>query len=186
MFKINLIPEVKKEQVRLRKINLIVTTVATAMGITLTAVTLILLGIFAGYNVKLKSIADNTKKIEEELVVYQDLEKTVVSLEHGLRQIKSLINRENIWTKFFGEVEKATPQDVQIVSLGMAANNGVTMKLVGRDTKSVDRFVKSFSEHKRNEKNVFLNVAVEGYIKSENGIGFDAKLDLNKEALYEK
>lgn len=183
MFKINLVPEVKQEQIKIRKINLTVTTIAIGVGIVILAVTLILLSYIFGRSAQLSIINKDTEKIEGELVVYKDLEKTVLNLENGLRDIKQVLAGGPKWSKFFVELEKVTPGDIQIENLSVQEGK-ITMGLKGKEIQSIDRFIKSYSTYKTEEKNLFANVVVNGYNYNNNSVNFQATMDLVSGVLW--
>lgn len=186
MSKINLIPEVKQEQLKVQKVNGVVTTVAATVAIVFGVV---IVGIVM-YNVarlaQLNSIKNNINSAEKNLVPYADLEKTELSLETGVAEIKNILAGKKDWNVFFAEIEKATPNDVQIQ--GLTVNQGtVTMALKGKDVRSVDRFVKSFSSYKIKTANLFSSVVVDSYSKVENGfVSFNASMSYDEGALWQQ
>ena len=179
MLSINLVPEVKKEQAKLKKINLIVTTMAVIVGGTLLAIVLVLGSLYGYRSAKISSVNNDIKTKEGELVAYKDLENSVATLESGLVDINKIVSGGRNWTNFFGEIEKATPADVQFGSLQIS-ENVITASLTGRDVKSIDRFIKSFSSYKDSSgNNMFANVEVDGYsIKEGDKVSFQAKFDI--------
>jgi Tfp pilus assembly protein PilN len=177
MFKINLVPEVKQEQIKLKKINFTVTTVAIVVAAVVVIVSLILLSYIVARKAQISSINKETDKINGELVAYKDLEQTVITLEGGLTDIKQIITGGPKWSKFFTELEKVTPGDVQLTSLKVDGNS-ITMDVVAKDVKSIDRFIKSFSNYKIDDKNLFSDVLVSGYEKKESSVTFQAEMSL--------
>jgi hypothetical protein len=177
MLNINLVPEVKKEQNRLKKINWTVTTIAVVVG-SILAVVIVLLGSLAGYRaVRIGSVDADIKKIEGELVAYKDLEESVATLEVGLAEINKIVAGGRDWNDYLGEIEKATPADIQFTSFQVTGNT-VSANLNGKDVQSIDRFIKSFSGYKgKDGQNMFTNVTVDGYT-SDTGVTFSAKFDV--------
>ena len=146
--KINLIPEVKKEQLKIKTTNLWVTNVAIAIAIFCGA-TLLLLGIFiAGTKVNIKSTESETAKLETTLESYKTLEATVISIEQGVREVGQILANEDKWPTVFTMIEGATPDDIRFKSLDISADLNVTAELEGKDINSIDRFIKSFSSFK--------------------------------------
>ncbi len=185
MFKINLIPEVKIEQQKLHKINAVMTTTATVTGIILGVLIFGLLAYNVTRQVQISSLNSNINKTKEELVAYADLEKTVISLEKGLAEIKQILSGGTKWSKFFVELEKATPADTQIVAFDITGNT-ITLTVTGNDIRSIDRFIKSFSSYKVNDQNLFKDVAVSGYTTKDNGkISFQVTMTLESGVLWQ-
>ncbi|MDD5693546.1 MAG: PilN domain-containing protein [Patescibacteria group bacterium] len=185
MFKINLIPEVKIEQQRLHKINTTVTTVATVVAIVLGVVIFGLLAYNVSRQVQISSLNSSINKTKEELVAYADLEKTVLSLEKGLAEIKQILAGGTKWSKFFAELEKATPADTQITSFDIKGDT-ITLTVTGKDVRSIDRFIKSFSNYKVDDKNLFKDVSVNGYTIKDNGnVSFQVTMTLESGVLWQ-
>ena len=147
MFKINLIPEVKIEKQKIHKLNAIMTTLATITAIVLGVMIIALLVYNVTRQVQISSLNSNINKTKEALVAYADLENTVISLEKGLKEIKQILTGGTKWSKFFVELEKATPADVQITSFEISGNT-ITLTITGSDIRSIDRAIKSFSNYK--------------------------------------
>lgn len=179
MVNINLVPEVKKEQAKLKKTNVGVTTFAVFVGIALTAA-VVLLGSLYGYRTaKISATSKNIDKINEELKPYKDLEASVTTLELGLAEIKGILAGGTDWTAFYADVEKATPGDVQFTTFKVT-DNTVSADLVGKDVQSIDRFIRSFSAYKDADgNNVYTNVVVAGYTAKDDGkVTFQANFDV--------
>jgi len=184
MLKINLVPEAKQQQKKIQKMNL---TVTSAFIITASLILLILITIMVirisnlSQNKKLKTSINGT---EEELVLYKDLEETVVSLKKGLDGVKEITSKSSKWSKFFSELEKATPQDVSFKNLNIK-DTEITATLTGKNIDSLARFIESFQSYTVKEKNLFVNLDVTGYTKEENNkVNFDAKFSFVKEVLW--
>lgn len=185
MSKINLIPEIKQKKQKIQKVNATVTSIATFVAIILGGITLLLLsynGLLAG------QISSTNKKIsttENNIKTMKDLEDQVSNLEYGLKNIKQITESNKSWTKFFSDIEKATPADVQFVSFYVNGNQ-ISANLRGSDIRSIDRFIASFETYLNSDKkNVFSNVLVSGYSKKDSGeYVFDAKFDVNEEAAW--
>jgi Tfp pilus assembly protein PilN len=175
--KINLIPEVKQEQQKLHKLNTTVTTAATFTGFIVLGVILTL----ALYNIfkttQLSMVKKDIEKINQELEAYKDLEQTVATLENGLADIKQIFSGEAKWSKFFAELEKATPADIQFTSLSVNGET-ITVAMKGESVQSIDRFIKSFSEYKVNDQNLFNSVTVTGYTSDKGAVTFNATMNL--------
>ncbi len=177
MFKINLIPEVKQEQLKTQKINATITSVTILVAIIMGVIVFGLLFYNVGRKAQLSMINGDITKINEELEPYKDLEATVMNLETGLKEIKQILVGGPKWTGFFDELEKVTPGDVQITSFDIKGN-AITIDATGKEVKSIDRFVKSFSNYKVDDKNLFSDVVVSGYTSKEGDVTFQAKMNL--------
>lgn len=179
MLNINLVPEVKKEQARVKKINFSVTTFAFVVGGVLIA-TILLLGSLLGYRTtRISSVNKDIAKVEDELVVYKDLEQSVITLENGLKDIKEIVEGGRDWTAFYGDIEKAMPADTQFTSFKVSGNS-ISADVSGKDVKSIDRFIKSFSDYKdKDQQNVYANVSINGYTTKNNGeVTFQVSFDV--------
>lgn len=176
MFKINLVPEVKQEQLKINKINTILTSTAIGAGVSILVI-IVLFSIYIGARAaQISGIDKETTKVNEELVAYKDLENTVISLETGLAEIKQVLNGGHKWSKFFVELEKVTPVDIQINNFSIE-NNNISMDLTGRNVKSIDRFIKSFSTYKNGDQLLFKDVVVSGFSKKDGGqVSFQSKM----------
>lgn len=177
MLSINLVPEVKKEQAKIRKTNLLVVTVAIIVGGSLLAVVLLLISLIGYRAARISSTNKKITEVTEQLKPYKELEASVTTLETGIAEIKGILDGGRNWITFLEDIEKATPNDIQIVSLGV--NSGkVTLSLKGRDVRSVDRFIRSFSSYKNSAGvNIYTNVSVNGYNYDGNVVTFQATFD---------
>lgn len=177
MLNINLVPEVKKEQAKLKQLNLTVSTIAFVVGGVVVAAILILGSLLAYRTAATSSLKTKIAAKEGELKAYKDLEDSVITLENGLADIKQITSGGRNWTDFFEEVEKATPGDIQFSSFKVSGNI-ITADIKGKDVKSIDRFLKSFTNYKdAGGNNMFSGVAVDGYTaKDGGGVTFQAKL----------
>lgn len=185
MSKINLIPEVKQQKQKIQRINTTVSSIATLSGVILGGGILLLLAYSGVLAAQIKSTNDKITKTENSIKTMKDLEDQVVVLESGLKNIKNIVDSNKSWTKFFGEIEKATPADVQFLSFSISGNQ-VNASLKGKDVRSIDRFIASFSDYK-NEKDekLFSDIVVNGYSKKENGeYLFQAKFNVNEAASW--
>lgn len=184
MMKINLVPEVKQEQIRLKKINAISVTFAIIVGAVIVAIILSITSFNVFKLTQINSVENKTEKINNELKAYKDLEESVITLEKNLNDIKGIISGGPRWSKFFDELEKATPADIQIKTFEIVNNDQAKMHLEGQDVKSIDRFIKSFGSYKVSDSNLFTNVDVKSYTIGEKGVSFDATLSINKGLLW--
>jgi hypothetical protein len=179
MQNINLVPEVKKDQARQTKVNVTVTTIALVAGGVVLAV-ILLLGSLLGYRTTMISSTNkNIDKINDELKPYKELEDSVATLENGLREIKAIVIGGRNWTTFYGDIEKATPTDIQFSTFKVTGNT-VSADLVGKDVQSIDRFLKSFTSYKdANGDNMYTNLKVDGYSTKDDGrVSFQVVFDV--------
>lgn len=183
MFKINLVPEVKQEQLKIKKLNVLVTSIVSGIVIFMVAVILIFSSYILVKKTQISRIEKDTTKVQEELKKYEGLEKTVLTLEGGLKEIKRILGNGQKWSKFFVELEKVTPEDTQVTSLSIK-DNLITVQVVGRNVESIDRFVKSFSNYKVKDNNLFTNVKVNGFTEANNKVNFQATMNLNSGELW--
>jgi hypothetical protein len=182
--KINLIPEVKKEQLKIRNTNIWVTNIAIGIGVVLAGIMVVLAIYMGGVVAKIKSVESDTVTLEDKLKAYQALEQTVLSIEQGVKEVKQILSNEDKWQTVFSVFEEATPDDIRFKSLNISADLGVTAELEGKNINSIDRFIKSFMNYKRNEKSVFTAVEVGGYTTNEKGlVNFSATFKINQDAL---
>lgn len=177
MFKINLIPEVKQEQIKAKKINTTITTVTVIVVVIMGVIIFGLLFYNIGRKAQLSLVNKDIDKINTQLEPYKDLESTVVSLETGLKEIKQILTGGPKWAKFFDELEKVTPGDVQITKFDIKGSV-ISIDATGQDVKSIDRFVRSFSNYKVDDKNLFSDVVVSGYTSKDSKITFQATMNL--------
>lgn len=185
MSKINLIPEVRQEKLRLNRMNSAVTTAVIVVGIV---VVTIIVG-FASYagilTAQKVAIKNETGSVQDNLDTMKNLEATVTNLEGGLADIKLIVNGNKDWNNLFVVLEKNTPEDIQFTSLTVSSDS-VQAMLTGKDVKSIDRFINSFSNAK-NEKglNYFSDVVVSSYsLKDDGQTTFQARFNLNGAAIW--
>lgn len=185
MFQINLIPEAKQVQKRAQKLNILSTTVAISIIVLFVVAALIFLGLFGAKKVKLGNLNSDIESVEEKLTEYEDLEKTVISLEKGLKNIEAILEGENKWSVFFDELELSTPSDIQFTSLNLS-DSVIEASLIGKDVNSLARFVESFKTYKPEgkEDRLYRNVNVTGYSKDGDTVGFSAEFEIVKEVLW--
>jgi Tfp pilus assembly protein PilN len=181
MSKINLIPEVKQKKQKIQKVNATVSSITTFTGVVLIGLIVILLGYNGVLLAQIKSTNDKIAKTEASIKTMKDLEDQVVNLEQGLKDVKLITEKNKSWTKFFSELEKATPDDVQFLSFAINGNQ-VTAGLKGKEVNSIDRFISSFTNYKdKNDQNLFGEVVVNSYNKKDTGqYLFQAKFNVNE------
>lgn len=206
MSKINLVPESKQQVKKIQKINLVTTiSVITIISLLLIAV-LILQGIKIAKNSSKNTLAKSIEKTNKELGKYEDLEKTVLSLQSGLDGSKKIICSNIKWTLFFAELEKATPKDISFKDMDIkeglirASVEGKNIDSLSRfidafesykiktktgDSKCGDTIVNSDSQSQESEANLFKNIDVSGYTKDNSGqINFSVTMELVREVLW--
>lgn len=179
MVNINLVPEVKKEQARIHQVNATVTVLAVATGAVCLAAVL-WLGSLLGYrSARISTTNKKISQLEGELKAYKELEESVLTLQQGLAEIKGILAGGRDWTQFYAQIEKATPADIQFVSFKVSGNS-VMADVKGKDVRSIDRFIKSFSNYQdTNENKRFANVVVNGYTTKDSGeVSFQARFDV--------
>jgi hypothetical protein len=183
MQKINLIPEVKQQQLKTKKNNVLATTFTVVTAIILGAIIIVLLSYIVARKAQIASTDTQKATLNQQLQVYSGLEKTVLSLETGLSDIKTIVGSDSKWLSVYEEIEKSTPTDVRFKSMKIAADNSVTAELDGKDVNSIDRFIKSFSGAQTDKKaNAFTGLAVDSYTAHDASVSFSAKFIINKDA----
>ncbi len=183
MQKINLIPEVKQQQLKTRKHNFVATSFTVTTGVVLGAVILILISYIVARKALIANTDSQINTLNQQLQAYSGLEKTVLSLETGLGEIKTIINNDSKWLVIFGEIEKATPADIRFRSMKISTENAVVAEVEGKDVNSIDRFIKSFNAAQTEKKvNAFSGLEVNGYNSNDTSVSFSTKFVINKEA----
>lgn len=185
MSKINLIPEVRQQKLKVQQTNKLVTSVAIIIGIVMVAVILGLAAYAGVITAQKNSVDSQIATVQNSLDTMKDLESTVSNLENGLTNIKSIIAGDKDWNKLLGLFEQYTPSDVQVTAFSVDSGQ-VSLSLVGKSVQSIDRFINSFSNAKNdNGDNYFRDVAVNGYTKKDDGtVTFEAKFNLNEAAVW--
>lgn len=187
--KINLIPEIKETEQKIKRTNIVGTAVCILIIAGFVVFLIILSGINLAARASKKNLENRMKETNRRLENYRDLEKTVVSLENSLNGIEDLLNNISKWSVFYKELEKAIPNDVQITTLEFKGSE-MELKLKGQSVNSVARFIKSFKEYKYKKgddfesKNLFSSVDISKYSKDESGIVFNATVNFNEEILW--
>lgn len=183
MQKINLIPEVKQQQLKAKKNNLAATIFAVVTAVILGAAIIVLLSYIVARKAQIATANTQMNTLNQQLLAYADLEKTVLSLETGLGDIKAIVDSDSKWLDMFAEIEKATPGDARFKSMKISADFTVTAEMEGKDIYSIDRFMKSFSAAQTAKKvNAFTGVDVGSYQSTDNAVSFSTKFMINKDA----
>ncbi len=185
MSKINLIPEVRQKKIKIAQTNKMVTSAAVILAVATVAAALSLAAYAAVLTTQKSMIEGNIVKVQDSLDTMKDLETTVANLENGLLEIKGIIAGDKNWNNLMGHFEKFTPSDIQITNFAVEGGR-VTLSLKGKEVKSIDRFITSFSNAKNpDKKNYFSDVVVNGYNKDEaSGVTFTAKFNLNEAVVW--
>lgn len=175
MFSINLVPEVRKEQAQLKRLNFTMTVIAIAVGSIFVIAGLTLGAMFAYRNASLSSTNEDIATLNNELKAYAELEQAVAILEGGIADINAITTGSQDWTAFLGDVEKATPSDVRFTDFQITGNV-ISASLEGATVESIDRFITSFSSYQNDEHvSIFSGVIVDGYsVATDGGVSFDA------------
>ncbi len=185
MSKINLIPEVRQQKLKVQQLNATVTSTAVVLAVVVGIVTFSLAG-YAGVMATQKaSIERDIVTTQDSLDTMKDLEATVLNLELGLKNIKAIIDGNKNWNNLFLVFEKNTPTDIQISNLTM--NSGLlSLSMKGKEVRSIDRFLGAFIAAKNDkDENYFLNVSVAGFTKKDTGaVTFESKINVNEAALW--
>ncbi len=182
--KINLIPEVKREQLKIRNLNLWMTNIAIALGVVFGAVILLMSIYIGGVSAKISSTNTQIADLETKLKAYKSLEETVISIEQGVKEVRQILDTDDKWDRVFKMFEGATPGDIRFKTMNFTPELKVTADLEGKDVKSIDRFIKSFESYQYNDKSAFSKVDVGGYTTNEKGlVTFSATFSVNSDAL---
>lgn len=197
MSKINLMPEVKVEQIKIKRYNFMATFAAIIV------LTIIALGvtILLGYKYILARDIKNTNAditaLREELKGYQELEEMVVNIDQGLTSINEITLSQHQWSGFLSHLEKVTPNDIQFVDFsqeGMkftATAKGKNVSSIGRLIQSLENYeVQAGSSEESNQAEVsgsklFRAVDVDGYTKDVDGtVDFSITFELQEGVLW--
>jgi len=189
--KINLIPEIRQEQVRIQKTNALVTMIAIILAVVLGAIILLLSGMFLARMAQANQYNASITQINKNIKSQAALEKTVIDVSKGIQDVKSILGTDNKWKNFFSDLEKATPGDVRFKSLSITSDGKASAEMEARDVTSLDRFLTSFSTYKRKDlvtntdkNNLFSDVVVAGYNVDDTGkINFSATFLVNLKEL---
>jgi type II secretory pathway pseudopilin PulG len=183
MQKINLIPEVKQQQLKTKKNNVFATSFAVVAAIILGAIILVLAVYIVARKAQIANSDSQVVTLNQQLNAYSDLNNTVLSLETGLSDIKTIVNNDSTWLDIFSEIEKDTPADIRFQTMNIATDYSVTAEMEGTNVASIDRFIQSFSQAQTNKKtNAFSGVEVDSYSSDGSTVTFMAKFTINKDA----
>jgi len=191
MSNINLISEVNVKKLKAKKRNFLVLFTAVIILSALVFVTLALQGYKWVRNRSLDQTNKNIANVRSELENYKDLETTIVNIETGLKAIDAVEGSEHKWSLFLPHLEKATPSDVQFVSLNQEGNTFKASAL-GKNVASVGRTVYALEEYKYKDsetgetKSLFNNVVISGYTKDkkDGSISFEVSFDMEEDAIW--
>ncbi len=182
MSKINLIPEVKVEQIKLKKLN--VTAVLSAIAVT--AIMVFFSFIMLGYNFVLGQGIKNTESdinaTKQEINQYTEIEEMVLNLNDGLVLVENLKASNHKWSYFLNHLEKITPSDIRFLQFAQEGSK-ITAKAEGKQVSAIGRLVKSIEDYESSidlaqassdkEENlktkIFQNTQVNGYNRNTDG-----------------
>ena len=186
---INLIPEVRAKKIKIARINSIGTLSAVIVVIALVVITASIL-VYNGYqSLMISSTKKDITKLNDQMLVYKDLENAVVKLQDGLTTTKSILTGDNKLSLLFSEIEKATPSDVKFNKFAYTPDGVITCSLSSTGARGIDRFINSFSQYtikndKGDSEKLFNDVSVTGYIIDGGNYTWDATMKLNQGALW--
>ncbi len=158
---INLLPKSKEEQKRRKKIQFLVTFICVAI----LSITVSLVIVSGGINlIRKNTILDLKKDIDktkDNITVYVDLEKDVLSLMSRLDAIEQIFKERKKWEVFLEEVQSFMPRETFLSEMELP-DNKVTFKIVSPTIDKVAEFIESMRDYKIevDEGNVSENEAV--------------------------
>lgn len=147
MLKINLVPEVQENKLKVKRVNTYSTFAAIFIVGSLVFAILVISSITAITGVTTRGVESKTAEVKTELEEYRELEETVLSLEKGLIGVREILDSGERWAMLLNQMEYATPGDVSFKSLKIKENS-IEAELDGRSVESLARFVESYKNHK--------------------------------------
>jgi Tfp pilus assembly protein PilN len=189
--KINLIPDEKSAEIKEQKSNFTATAVAIIIVATAVGITIMLLGV---NKLKQKQIADSKKEVErikKDLKNYSNIEKTLVTVEGGIEDIKKLNGSTYKWRRAFEEIEKTLPEGAQIKNYECNESK-VSLRGSANSVDVLNKFLLALKEHKTTleggggeGKTLFTNIKNPGYVKiSDNQVDFETSFEIQGGVLW--
>lgn len=128
MIEINLVPDVKQEFIRAKRVRTIVISGAILTGLASVGVVVLLaLYLFGVQGVRTALADDNIKKEYETLKQVDDIENTL-TIQHQLTKLSDLHNDKNITSRFFDllvAINPSAPNNVSFSQAHLDAEEGV-------------------------------------------------------------
>ncbi|HBG82080.1 TPA: hypothetical protein DDW69_04600 [candidate division CPR2 bacterium] len=190
--KINLIPEEKSTEIKEQRSNFTATAIAIVIAATVIGLTVLLLSV---NKLKSKQIDDDKRsidRIKKELKDYAEVEKTLITVESGIEDIKKLNDSSFKWNRVLMEIEKTLPDDVVIKSY--ENNEGkISMRATAISVETMNKLLESLMNHKVakagddsiSPQALFKDVKCTGYTKiSDNQIDFDVSFQVEGGILW--
>lgn len=119
MIQFNLLPDVKLEFVKTRRIKRVVTTVAIGIGASTMTIFILLLVVVNVFQSKhLNDLSKDIKRDSSELANTKDLNK-VLTIQNQLNSLPELHNNKPVTSRLLGYVTQITPDKVSISQLAV-------------------------------------------------------------------
>jgi len=128
MIEINLIPDVKQELIRAKRVRTLVVSGAILVGIAAVGIVILMAGYLFGVQAVRSNLADDRiKEKSSELAGISDIENTL-TIQHQLTRLTELHNQKNITSRFFdllAAINPSPPNQVSFSSAKLDAETGL-------------------------------------------------------------
>jgi hypothetical protein len=186
MIQFNLLPDVKIQYIKAKRMKRTVTTIAVlAAGVSL----FVMVSLFLLINVaQKKHLEDLTKDIAKKT---SDIQKTegiskIVTIQNQLQSLDQAHEKKPVTSRLSGYIETITPANVTVSKLEVNFVDG-NMELSGKAeqlaniNKFVDtiKFTKYSVKDVEGEKDAFSNVVLDAFEKTEEGITYTIKFNFD-------
>ena len=142
MIQINLLPDVKIEYLKSRKMRGLVMSIGILVIVA--SITVVAFTAAYAYGVQKKQLADLDKSIKQNVASLnkiQDLNK-ILTVQNQLTSLDAIHSRKPAMTRLFTFLPQITPQNIQISALSVDyANNTMQIKGSGSSVEAVNKYV---------------------------------------------
>ena len=186
MIQLNLLPDVKIQFIKLRRLERLVVSIAVVV-VAVAAIVLIILGglVYGVQKSDLHGLNKNITKYESQIVNTPNLNK-ILTIQNQLAALPTLDERKPVVTRLFGYIQQLTPDDVTISSLSVSISPTVNSYQISGGTNnliSVNQLVDFYkfatytTSSSSTPLNVFSNVVLTDYGLSQAGASYEISAD---------
>jgi Tfp pilus assembly protein PilN len=191
MIQFNLLPDVKLEYIKARKLKRMVVIVSSIVaGSALTLMILLFLGVAVFQKSHLNNLSKDINSKKGELTKTQDLDK-ILTIQQQLNSLPKLHDGKPVVSRLFPYIQQVTPKSVSIDSLDVDFASK-TMKVSGAadSISTINTFVDTlkFTNFKTSEdkdsqasesKNAFSSVVLVSFGKDDKGSSYQISLNFD-------
>jgi Tfp pilus assembly protein PilN len=181
MIQLNLLPNVKLEYIKARRLKR--TVITTSVLIASAALTVLVLLFFGVAIIQKKHMDDLSKDIKTDtakLKAVQDLDK-ILTVQNQLNSLPGLHDQKPVTSRLFGYIQQVTPQKASISSLQLDFDTQtLTIKGAADSISTVNKYVDTikFTDFKNGseQKRAFSGVVLTTFGRDDKGASYEVSL----------